>query len=342
VRTVHPIAWWCWAMGLAIVSTRATNALATGVLIAVTTLVVLLCGRPSPWARVFRAYLILSAAIVAVRVVFYVLVGIKTSTNPILPLPRIPLPAWTGGIEFLGPVSLTELIGAASAGLSLAALVLCFGAAIALTDPKRALRSLPASLHLLGSSAVIAVTVAPQLMESWQRIRRAQGLRGARPSGVHAVRTTSMPVLEDALDRSLSLAASMDARGYARTDHAGNGVVVASMFTALFCAVIGTYALLERTTPSWLALPLLGVAAAAAAVGSAVASRHTRRTRYRPDPWTPTATLIAGCGLAAAVLVSVAPHLPAPAGSLPAVLPPIFLLCCGLGALPAVTGAVPR
>jgi energy-coupling factor transport system permease protein len=220
--------------------------------------------------------------------------------------------------------------------------VLCFGAAIALTDPKRALRALPASLHVLGTAAVVAVTMAPQLVESWQRIRRAQGLRGARPRGMRAVAATSMPVLEDALDRSLSLAASMDSRGYARMDRAGSRVVVTVMFAALLGATIGTYALLDGTAPPWLGLPLLAAAAAAAIVGSMIASRHTRRTRYRPDLWTPAATLVAACGVAAAVLAISVPGLMVQPWNLPAGLSPVFLGCCVLGALPAVTAAMPR
>ena len=66
-------------------------------------------------------------------------------------------------------------------------------------------------------AVVVALTVAPQLVESVLRVRRARRLRGgagARPAGAAAA--CCCPVLEDALDRSLRLAAAMDSRGYGR------------------------------------------------------------------------------------------------------------------------------
>jgi energy-coupling factor transport system permease protein len=306
----HPIAWWVWAAGLAIVTTHTSHALTTGLLIGVIVLVVVSCRVDSPWGRVFPMYLVLAATIVLVRVIFYVLVGIKPSSDVILGLPRIPLPDWAGGIELLGPVSLAGLGAAASAGLALAALILCFGAAIALTDPRRALRSLPASLHLLGTAAVVAVTLSPQIVESWQRVRRAQRLRGLRLRGARAVVATSIPVLEDALDRSLALAASMDSRGYASNGHGRSKPVGAIMLGALLAAAIGTYSLLDGTTPSWLGPTLLGVAAAAA-------------------------TLVTASGIGAALVAILA-------SPQTGELSPAFLLSWAIGALPVITTVTPR
>ena len=56
---------------------------------------------------------------------------------------------------------------------------------------------------------------------SWSRAcsacDRARKLRGDTTRGRHAVRGIAMPVLHDALDRSLQLAAAMDSRGYGRS-----------------------------------------------------------------------------------------------------------------------------
>lgn len=331
----HPIAWWVWAAGLAIVSTHASHALASSVLIGVIVLVVVSCRVDSPWGRVFPMYLVLAAAIVVVRVIFYVLVGLKTGGDVILGLPRIPLPDWAGGIELLGPISLSGLGTAASAGLALAALILCFGAAIALTDPRRALRSLPASLHLLGTAAVVAVTLSPQIIQSWQRVQRAQRLRGLRLRGARAVVATSIPVLEDALDRSLALAASMDSRGYAQGDAARSKPVGVMMLGALLTAAIGIYALLDSTTLPLLGPTLLGVAAVVAIAGSVLASARLHRSRYRPDPWTLPATLVTTSGVGAALIAILG-------NSSHEIVSPIFLLCCAVGALPTITAVMPR
>ena len=306
--TVHPMAWWGWAFGMAIATTRSPGVISTGLLIAALVLVVAICHGDSPFARAFPAYLGLAAAIVAIRVVFYILVGIKGGTGFVVSLPTIPLPNWAGGIELLGPVSGSGLMAAFSAGLALAALLLCFGAAIALTDPRRTLRSLPASLHLLGTATVIAMTLAPQLVESWQRVRRAQKLRGQRLRRAHSVSATTSPVLQDALERSLKIAASMDSRGYARlrSDARGGGggshAVLALMIAALMGAALGTYALMDGTTPQWLSVSLLVGGAAAAVLGSVIASRRVQSTRYRPDPWGTREMLITVSGMAVAAL----------------------------------------
>ena len=117
-----------------------------------------------------------------------------------------------------GPVSLEAAARAAVDGLRLGTLLCCIGAANALANPKRALRVLPGALYELGVAVVVALSVAPQLVESVQRVRRARRLRAGR--GERAARRCArslMPVLEDALDRSLRLAAAMDSRGYGRT-----------------------------------------------------------------------------------------------------------------------------
>ncbi len=304
-RAVHPMAWWGWAFGVAIATTRSPGLISTGLLIVALVLVVLACRGESPFARAFPAYLVLASTVVAVRVLFHILVGIKGGGVVVLPLPRVPLPKWAGGIELLGPVSSSGLMSALSAGLALAALLLCFGAAIALTDPQRTLRSLPASLHLLGTATVIAMTLAPQLVQSWHRVKKAQNLRGQRLRRAHSVSATTSPVLQDALERSVKIAASMDSRGYARSRSGGSGAVLALMVTALLGAALGTYALMDGTTPRWLALPLLAGGAVAAIFGSVLASRRIHATRFRPDRWGPRETLIIASGVAAAVLTFV-------------------------------------
>ncbi len=299
---MHPMAWWGWAFGLAIATTRSPGVVSTAVLIGALVLVVSLCRGDSPFARAFRAYLVLGAVIVAMRVVFHVVVGIKGGTGFVVPLPRIPLPDWAGGMELFGPVSQSGLVAAATAGLALAALLLCFGAAIALTDPQRTLRSLPASLHLLGTATVIAMTLAPQLVQSWQRVKKAQSLRGQRVRPSQRIGATTAPVLQDALERSVKIAASMDSRGYARSRSGGGRAVLGLTIMALVGAALGTYALMDGTAPRWLSVTLLIGGASAAFTGSIVASRRMVATRYRPDRWGTRETLIIGSGIAVATL----------------------------------------
>src|SRR5690606_39781165 len=66
-------------------------------------------------------------------------------------------------------------------------------------------------------AVVVALSVAPQLVSGVARIRRARALRGDTGRGpARLMRTVVVPVLHDALDRSLALAAAMASRGYGR------------------------------------------------------------------------------------------------------------------------------
>lgn len=343
VGSVHPLAWWAWALGLAVAFSSTTNPLAIALLLAATILVVLGRRDDSPWARAFGAYLVLGVVIIAARAAFYVLFGLKTGGTVLLDLPSVPLPAWAVGVNMLGPVQAPGLLSAAYGGLRLAALVICFGAANALANPKRALRCLPASLHHLGTAVVIAVTVSPQLVTSFGRVRRAQRLRGQDGTGPRSFFACLLPVLQDALDRSLALAASMDSRGYARsTPDRGDARVTAALLVALLSGVMGTYGLLDGASPDWLGVPMLVVGAFVAVTASILAGRRVHRTRYRPDPWRLQETIVAASGAVAALVLVVTAG--ADAGALNPVLssmsspsvPPAVVVGALLAALPAV------
>jgi energy-coupling factor transport system permease protein len=329
-RALHPLAWWAWAAALAVATTRTSDVRGTALLLGAVVAVVLACRDASPWARSFEAYLALGACIVAIRVVFHIAVGTKAPGTVVLDLPQLTLPDWAVGVQLLGPVTSAGLASAASEGLRLAVLVVCFGAANALANPRRALRTLPASLHHFGSAVVIAVSVTPQLATAAAGVRRAQRLRGAVPRGLRSLRTTALPVLTDALDRSLALAASMDSRGYARTlPGRSDRRVSALLLVALVAAAVGAYGLLagQSIAP---AVAVLAVGTAAATGASVLAGRQVRRSRYRPDPWGRTETAVAAAGVGAASLLLA----PAMVGGVPV----LALAGALVAALPAVAG----
>lgn len=303
---MHPLAWWAWALALAVATTRTEDPLVVALLLAAVVGVVLLRGD----ARAFRLYVVLGAAIVLFRVGFHVLVGLKPPGTVVLDLPRVALPDWAAGVQMLGPVTLEGLGVAAGAGLRLAVLVACFGAANCLADPRRALRSLPAALHQVGSAVVIAVSVAPQLVAAVTQVRHAQRLRGDAVRGVRLLPRLVVPVLADALDRSLALAASMDSRGYARTAGRPGRWTGVLLLGALVALGTGAYGLLDATAPAWLGGPMVAGGALAAAVAVLLAGRGVRRTRYRADRWGVPEWVVVAAGVGAAVVVAAVPVLP--------------------------------
>jgi energy-coupling factor transport system permease protein len=184
--------------------------------VGVTALVVAARRGEHPWSRSFRLYVLLAAVIVVVRVLFRVVFGGGDAGLVLLDLPQVPLPGWALGVHLLGPVTGESLVFALYDGLRLAAIVICVGAANSLANPKRLLRSMPAALYEIGTALVVAVSILPQLADSLRRVRAAQRLRGGDTRRVGRLRRLVVPVLEDALERSLALAAGMDTRGYGR------------------------------------------------------------------------------------------------------------------------------
>jgi energy-coupling factor transport system permease protein len=308
-RTLHPIAWWAWAIGLATAASRTTNPLLLALIVGVLAVVVANRRSEAPWARAFKYYLGLALIVIAIRVVFRSIFGgdvVAERMHVLFRLPEIPLPSWAAGVQLGGPVTLEGTMGAVYDGLRLATLLCCLGAANTLANPKRALRALPGALYELGVAVVVSLAMAPQLVESGQRVRRARKLRGDATSGRRALRGVAIPVLEDAFERSLALAAAMDSRGYGRTGGASprsRRATAGLMLTGMVGLCVGAYGLLDGSAPGYLGLPTLVVGAALCGLGLALGGRRVRRTQYRPDPWRAPEWAVVACGLVPAVVL---------------------------------------
>ncbi|WP_295656588.1 energy-coupling factor transporter transmembrane component T, partial [uncultured Nocardioides sp.] len=286
--------------GLAAAASFTTNPLILLMLVAAAGLVVALRRGDHPWSRSFRLYVWLGVAIVVIRVVFRILFGGVEGGTVLMDLPQVPLPAWATGVRLLGPVTAEGLLAGLYDGLRLATIVICVGAANALANPKRLLKSVPPALYEVGTALVVAVTIFPQLADSVRRVRAAQALRGGSTGGVRRLRRLLVPVLEDALERSLTLAAGMDVRGYGRAPgltRAQRWTTGALLLLALCGICVGVYAVLDRTAPRVLAVPMLVAGALAAVTGLVSAGRRVERTRYRPDRWLLPEVLVALTGL---------------------------------------------
>ena len=343
-RALHPVAWWIWAIGLATAASRTTNPLLLGLIIAVAAFVVSRRRTDAPWARGFGGYLIAGLAIVILRVVYRILFGGEYGDHVLITLPEIPLPDWAVGITLGGAITLESILAAAYDGLRLATLIICIGAANVLADPRRLLRSVPSALYEMGATLVVAVSVAPQLVESVGRVRRARRLRGGSGRGLRALVGILIPVLEDALHRSIALAAAMDSRGYgrsahvpARTRHLTGGLVIGG----LIGICVGAYGVLDETVIPILGTPMLMAGALVAITGFALGGRRLDRTTYRPDPWTGAESLVAASGIAAAVLM-IATGTADPASLQPSLVPlewprlaPLATIGILIAALPA-------
>jgi energy-coupling factor transport system permease protein len=307
-RDLHPGAWWIWALGLSAAVSRMTNPWLIGLVVLVAGFVVLARRTDAPWALSFRFYLYLGLLIVTIRVVFRIVFGGVDAGHVLFTLPEIPLPDFAAGVRLLGPVTSESLLAGLYDGMRLAAIIICVGAANALANPKRLLKSMPPALYEVGTAVVVALSVFPQLAESVQRVRRARRLRGDPGKGIGALRRIVVPVLEDALERSMALAAGMDARGYGRSGSSTRperALTGGLMLAGLLGLCVGTYGLLDATSPAILTWPVLVLGVALSVLGFVAAGRRVQRTRYRPDRWHGGELVCVVSGLATLVLTYV-------------------------------------
>ncbi|MFG2309747.1 CbiQ family ECF transporter T component [Streptomyces sp. NPDC048566] len=348
---MHPGAWWVWALGLGTAASRTTNPLLLALLIAVAGYVVASRRGEAPWARSYTAFVKLAAAVLVIRLGFAVVLGSPIpGTHVIVTLPELPLPHWAQGIRVGGRVTAEGVVFALYDGLKLAALLVCVGAANALANPARLLKSLPGALYEAGVAVVVALTFAPHLIADAQRLRAARRLRGRPDRGLRGLLQVGLPVLEGALERSVALAAAMDARGYGRTAEVPPAVrrtTGALTLGGLLGVCAGTYGLLTSEGGGY-GLPVLLTGLAAALGGLWLGGRRTPRTRYRPDVWGVRAWLVAGSGaVVAALMILAASGDPAALhpGVVPLVAPELPLgpaAAVLLGLLPAFAAPSPQ
>ncbi|MEU5362654.1 energy-coupling factor transporter transmembrane component T [Streptomyces sp. NPDC005925] len=347
---LHPGAWWLWAASLGVAATRTTNPLLLALLTAVSAYVVAARRPDTPWSRSYGAFVKLALAVLVVRLAFTVVLGSPVpGTRVLLSLPEVPLPGWAQGIRLGGDVALEPLVFALYDGLKLATLLVCVGAANALANPSRLLKSLPGALYETGVAVVVALTFAPNLIADVQRLRAARRLRGRPDRGLKGLLQVALPVLEGALERSVALAAAMDSRGYGRTARVPAGVrrtTAALTLGGLLGVCAGTYGTLTAEGGTY-GMPVLLAGVATALAGLWLGGRRSLRTRYRPDRWDARAWLVAASGAAVAAALALA-AVRDPAALHPGVVPltaPTLPLrpaaAVLLGLLPAVVAPAP-
>jgi energy-coupling factor transport system permease protein len=336
---------------MATAASETTQPLLLLLLVAAAAFVVAARRAATAWNGSYATFLRIACVVVVVRVLLYALLGDAGGSHVIVRLPRLPLPSgW--GVRIGGPLTAEGLIGSIEDGLRLGTVLVCVGAANAVASPARLLKALPGALYEVGVAVSVAVSFAPQAVVALERARRARRLRGRTDRGLNALRAMAVPVLEEALERSVDLAAAMDARGFGRrgtlpprTRRAASTLTV----TGLLAICAGSYGLLTAGAPATLGIPMLAAGAAVAVAGFAVGSRATNRTHYRPDKWRLAEWLVAGCGVVVASAYVVAAHRdPASLDALthPLSTPnvPVLLVAAALVAvLPAwLTPPVPR
>ena len=322
-RTVHPWSWWAWAAGCGIAISLTNTPLLVVLVAGAVAIVVALRRTDEPWARSAGVYAGMAFTIIVIRVFFQILMGGDGTGTVLFRLPEASLPDWAAGIRLGGPVTAEGLAATGYDALRLAGMLVCFGAANSLANPRRVLKSVPAALHDVSGAVVIALSVFPQLIASVQRVRHARRLRGDTRTGIRALVTVLVPVLEDSVETSMSLARGMESRGYGRTDRRVRPGTRVLLIVSVMLLTLGCYGVLANPTGSfsadpsacapgslcsWFLTDRMGqhigtVLIIAGIIGSIIGLRISGRllgvSRYRPDPWAWQATASCLCGAVA-------------------------------------------
>lgn len=296
-------AWWLLGLMLAVAASLSSNPLTLlGICIIAVAIIGIAREESAPWSNSLKFYLLLATAVVLLRLMFRVIFNYSLPQGDILfDLPAFNLNLGFGApVSLFGAVSLASMQSALSDGLRLAAIILSIGLANSLANPRKLLKSTPAALYEVATAVAVAINLAPQLIESLQRVRRARSLRG-RSVGLGALAGTIIPALEDTIDRSLALAASMDSRGFGRRGTMSNSEVrTARTFSllAITLILVGTYFLLTTGTEQFTALGCLGLGVGFIAAAVRLTAKRSTRTRYKKQRFAVQDFLIAGFGIA--------------------------------------------
>lgn len=345
-RATHPWAWWVWAIGAGDAVSMTHNLVLIVAICAAVTGVVYARRSDAPWGRAMPMYLVMAAFIVVMRLFFQITLGGIRYGQVLFVLPQLQLPDWAAGIRIGGPVTLEGLVYTGADAGRLGAIIICVGAANALANPKKALRSVPSALYEVSTALVIAMTLAPQLVDSLVRVRRARRLRGGQVKGLRGLGALIIPVIHDAVERSMSLAAGMESRGFGSTrnqQRVGRGAGVA-MLAALVMLSFAAFALLSLRDGARLGLPALVAGVVAAVIALRVSGRRLAVSRYQPSVWGLREWVIAAAGVGTVIAMVVMGQIshdavtpPAQPASWPP-LHPVMLVVLGCIAAPiAVT-----
>lgn len=283
--TFHPTTWWAVGLALAIASSATTNVSVLLEFCVISIALSFIFRSKQQRVSSLRFYLAFAGLILLTRLAFRVIFNSNpTAEDTFLRLPTYRLSLGFGeGITLLGNVSLSTIQAGLTDGLRLAAIILAFAMSATLSSPRNLIKSLPNALYELGAAVAIALNLAPQLISSIWRVRRARSIRG-RSSKNSQLLSIVIPVLEDAFDKSMSLAASMDARGFGRRDSVSAQKALQSKFfgvLTLLLTIFGVIFLLLAVAPYFVALICFALAVLCATLSIRHNSSFNRRTHFR-------------------------------------------------------------
>jgi len=280
-RPWHGNTWLVWAIAATASLQIAPSPVYVALVIAIATLVVSVYGLDSPYARAYPVLVGLAVVFAALRVA---LTALTTHGGPdvLFRLPSATMPDWLGGFTVGSTIEAPIVAQAAYEGFVIVGVVAVFAAFNAVVSHHELVQSLPRAFHELGLVVAVGVAFVPTTITAIHDVRNADRAR----TGGRAVRRGRLvrqivPVLENGLERAITLAESMDSRGFARGGATSRERGAAWCGAAGLLSLGGAFVALVAGE-STLATALVVGGAVAVVVAMVVASRGSARVRYRP------------------------------------------------------------
>jgi energy-coupling factor transport system permease protein len=277
----HAGVWMAWALAAAACVELAPSPVYVALVIAIAGLAVAWHARPGPYARAFPILVGVGVFFAVARTVLTVLtthgVGEVLFTTPDVTLPRL-----FGGFTVGGTIELPVMVQSLAEGFAIVGVMAVFGAFNSVVSHSELVQSTPRAFYEVGLVVVVALAFVPSTLAAIADVRDADRARtGGRVVRRGRLLRQILPVLELGMERAVTLAESMDARGFARTgagprDRVAGWCGVASLLSlaGAFVALVGD----RRTLAA-----IVGAAGAAGLVLAVLlASAGTERIRYRP------------------------------------------------------------
>ncbi len=280
-RPWHALTWSVWALASAASIQLAPSPVYAVLVITIAWLVVTTHGLDLPFARAFGLLVGIAAFFAVFRVVLTAATTHGTE-DLLFTTPSFRVPELLGGFDVGGTVSAPIVLRALSEGLVIVAIIAVFAAFNAVVSHFELVQTIPRAFYELGLVVVVALAFVPSTITAIHDVREADRARtGGRVVRRGRLVRQVVPVLERGLEQAVTLAESLDSRGFAfggaTSRERGAGWTGFGALLALGAAFVALVAR-ERTV----AMVLAGGGLVAMVLAIRLASVATRRVRYRP------------------------------------------------------------
>lgn len=298
----HTLTWVAWLAAAAYLALLNQQPLQSIVLIIAVATVFDLTSRNNPQGQSWGAFLRLGLWVWFVALGFNLL-SVHAGDMVIITLPS----SWP---LIGGSITVEALLYGLANGASLFAVLLVFATFNLAVETHRLLRWMPAGLYQAGLIASIALSFVPRMIASFQDIREAQRVRGHQFRGLRDLIPLLVPLVTTALERSLALAESMEARGFGGASLPsavrGRRLLHITSVAGLLALLTGLVLRTTRTQGDWPALFWLGLGVILTAAALILQGRQFRRTHYRRETWQMRDTLVGLSSMASVMVVAIA------------------------------------